>query len=420
MTSIIKEEGTGPRLAPRSKGDRIVALQNLLHTLDSCNPYPSTHDTEYRPACPPLDREANKGLNASGGSIFGPVDFFGQEDYRWRVDREVRRLLPEVDKVTRERFERRVKELYRCGKTVAVRTCSCCGEDRPESGSFAGSKRTCRWKACPYCSWTRAKKVGEFYQRAAEEVQGKPGDQWQMLTITTRYNPRNPAELTWQALRSRSRLVLKAARVLWQKVFKKAGAAMFRSIECSMRGHVHCHLLYLGPEVDAKALTDLLQVKVGGSIGYLYVKTIEVGDEDDLGNTLPIQIGRTAKYMAKGTFGYGTETMEGWFAFEENAKCINPRLAARWEIATYKLRMTDRYGELRGVSFSEADYKYVPPDDSKACCQHCGVQGEWETAYRRAEVFIQDMHIAGHRAMEGSSWVPWWRRKKRRLKPWEV
>jgi len=241
-----------------------------------------------------------------------------------------------------------------------------------------------------------------------------------MFTITTRYNPRNPAELTWQALRSRSRLVLKAAQTLWKKKLKGPGTSMFRSIECSMRGHVHCHMIYLGPEVDAKELTDFIQAKVGQGLGYINAKTLEIGDTDEVGNLLPIQIGRMAKYMAKGTFGYGTETLEGWFGLEENTECIDPKLAARWEIATYKLRMTDRYGELRGVSFSEADYTYVPPEDTKTVCQHCGVQGEWETAYRRAEVFIQDMHIAGHRALEGSSWVPWWRRKKKRLKPWEV
>jgi hypothetical protein len=349
------------------------------------------------------------------------VEFEGQADYRWRVDREVRRLLPEVADVRKRKgLESRLGEMARCGKRVSVRTCECCGEDRPQSGSYAGAKRTCKSKACPSCSWVRAKKVGEFYERAGEEVTGPDGHVWQMLTVTTRYNPRDPAEVTWQALRSRARLVLKAARALWQKPMKAPYAAMFRSIECSMRGHVHCHLLYLGPEVDAKELTDFLQQRVSRDLGYVYSKTLEVGDNDEAGNLLPIQVGRTARYMAKGTFGYASKTNEGWLAWEESTECIDPKLAARWEVATYGLRLADRYGALRKVAFSASDYSYTPPDDSRTQCDCCGAVGHWGTSYRRAEVFIQDMHIAGKRALEGSSWVPWWRRKKRRREVWEV
>ena len=319
--------------------------------------------------------------------------------------------------------------MKRCGSTVSVRTCTCCGEDRQESGSYAGAKRTCKARACPYCSWVRARKVGEFYEKAGEELEGLPGYKWQMLTITTRYNPRAHGDVTWQALRSRAKLCLKAAQVLWKRLGRAPKVAMFRSIECSMRGHVHCHVLFLGPEVDADEITTYLQQKVGAGLGYVYASTLDGDDGGGGGNHLPpraeeeevatrrsslaVAVGRAAKYMAKGTTGYVVQSNEGFLGMEEGAKTIHPVLAARWEIAVYGMRLTARYGLLRGVDFSEGDYSYTPPDDSKVACSKCGAQGRWETSYRKAEVFIQDMHADGKRALEGSGWVPWWRRKKR-------
>jgi len=393
-----------------------VALQNLLHTLDQHKS--DQHKPDYAHMfyfTQPLDTEGSKDTSTGGGSIFQPLEFSGQDTYKKGVRREYMRLLPKLDGDKAKALEKRLKEFHRCGDRVAVRTCEYCGGDRPESGSFAGTHRTCKWKACPYCSWVRAKKVGEFYERAAEDVEIPEGWSWQLLTVTTRYSPWHGDDVKWEALRVRARLVLKAARHLWKTALKVKGAAMFRSIECSTRGHVHAHLPYMGPEVDSGELTRLVQHEVGQGLGYVYSKTIEVGDADEMGNRLPAQIGNAAKYMAKGTFGYGSsdDDREGWFEQDEYAVCIDPRLAARWEIATYKMRLTDRYGVLRGVDYSESDYRYETPDDSKVACHRCGTKGEWKTSYRRTEVFIQDMHWEGLKALEGSNWEPWWRRKKR-------
>lgn len=428
--------GDGPLTGTTvSMGMSPMALRNLYHTLDEHNP-DFTEEFYFRL---PLEKEDDKSISEGkdrgnsdegengkryssgrgGNSVFGELNFTGEDVYRenvvseyWRLLSEMRELGGEDEKKYAWLLGGRVKEFERCGDKVVVRTCECCGEDRAGSGSFAGSTRTCTWRACPYCGWVRAQKIGEFYEKVGENVDIPDGYVWQKLTVTTRYAPWSHDDVTWQALRHRARLVLKAVKKLWEKKLKVTGGGMFRSIECSARAHVHGHLLYLGPPVDSKELTDFVQKEVSRELGYIYAEDLKPGDQDETGNWLPTALKNVSKYMAKGACNFSSDDKEEWFAGMGNAECIDPRLAARWEIAVYKMRLMDRYGALRGLDFSESDYSYEPPDDSKTACSHCGTVGKWKSSYRTAYLWIQDMHEAGKQALEGSGWQPWWRRKQ--------
>ena len=345
---------------------------------------------------------------SNGGVVFDEC----VESYPWGWRREVvselRSLLKDQDATTRKRLEKRIGEFRRCGQMVLVRTCECCGCERDGSGSFAGAHRTCKLTVCPTCGWVRAKKVSEFYLQASEEITAAapaPTYQWQLLTMTTRYRPDLESEVTWEALRARARLVAQAASKVWQKKLKAPGAAMFRTIECSVRGHVHAHLLYFGPPVDESALSDLAQKLCGDGLGYVHKSPIEGGDGE--GNQFPVEVARAARYIAKGTSGYGAEFDEGHYGFHgDDAPKMDPRLAARWELATQRMHLSQKYGAFRGLDYRRSDYSYQPPDDAEVACEHCGVVGEWTDSYRKAEVWMQDCHDRGNAAMIGGRWIP--------------
>jgi len=218
-------------------------------------------------------------------------------------------------------------------------------------------------------------------------------------------------EVEWQALRARARLVAQVGSKLWLKSLKAPGAAMFRTIECSVRGHVHAHLLYYGPPVDEQALTDTAQKLCGDGVGYIHKRPIEGGDE--MGNQLPMEVAKRARYMAKGTSGYGAEFDEGHHGYHgDKSPSMHPKLAARWELATQRIHLAQKYGAFRGIKYQRSDYSYEPQDDSEVACEHCGVVGEWHDEFQRAEVWMQDCHARGNAAMIGGHWTPWWRRYK--------
>ena len=414
-----------------------MASDNLSHCSDGCpaestsipqhihTQYDSMDGEPYPPD--PLDRQVKKeerpeedsGIGrlvfSHGGVVFDECRGSYPFGYRREVASELRLLLLDQDRKTRDRLEKRLREFSRCGQMVLVRTCDCCGEGRDGSGSFAGAHRTCKLTVCPTCGWVRAKKVSEFYLRASEEItaDAPPGHDWQFFTVTTRYRPDLEEEVTHEALRARARLVAQVGSKLWQKKLKAPGAAMFRTIECSVRGHVHAHLLYFGPPVDTDALTTLAQKLCGDGVGYIHSRPVEGGDQT--GNQLPLSesVARAARYMAKGTSGYGAEFDEGHHGYEgDSSPTMHPKLAARWELATVRLHLSQKYGGFRGLDYRRSDYSYEPPDDSEVACEHCGVVGEWSDSYQRSEVWMQDCHARGNAAMQGGRWTPWWQRYK--------
>jgi hypothetical protein len=417
-----------------------VAIGNLSQSSGVCppgsTPFPqhihNQHDsTDGEPYPPhPLDRQVIKDRRPENDSVIGKLQFskggvvFDEceesypSGYRREIAYELRSLLQDQDSKTRDRLEKRIREFNRCGQMVLVRTCSC-GCERDGSGSFAGTHRTCKLTVCPTCGWVRAKKVSEFYLQAGKEITaaGPPGHEWQFFTVTTQYRPDLESEVTWQALRSRARLATKVGSKLWQKKLKVDGAAMFRTIECSVRGHVHAHLLYYGPHVESEDLTNLAQKLCGDGVGYIHSRPVEGGD--GMGNQLPMEVSKAARYMAKGTSGYGAEFNEGHYGYEgDETPKMHPRLAARWELATQRMHMSQKYGAFRGLDYRRSDYSYEPPDDAEVGCEECGVIGEWHDEYRRAEVWMQDCHIREKVAMIGGRWTPWWKRHKSPPEGW--
>jgi len=418
--------------------DRLMSESGELHESDdSCLYIPEGVDEEDELAELALSQEyGSQILSHGGGDVDGsdssiPIDgklLFGDSSsiraypifdrvqsvsprlFRQRVVDAARDILRGAPKPERDRWSRRFKEFERCGAVVAVRKCECCGEERVGSGSYAGSHRTCKWTTCPTCGWVRSKKVQEFYNDIWDRISGPEDYKWQFYTVTTKYNPFDEEDVTVEALRRRTFAIKKAVSTLWNKVLKCDEAAMFRTIECSVRGHVHSHVLYFGPELSGEDLTVAAQDFCGQEIGHVHREVIEFGDQ--MGNQLPVSIERAVRYMAKGTSGYGSDFDEDYQAGLTNGVGMDPVLAARWEIASQRIHLSQKYGALRGIKYQRSDYTHEEPDDSEVACQSCGVVGEWKNAYRSAELWIVKCHDEGVSAFVKGKWKPPWLRGK--------
>jgi len=326
----------------------------------------------------------------------------------WRVEvgllssREERRAL-----------ERRLDEFMKCGQSILVRSCGCCGSDREGSGTYEGT-RTCKCRVCAACAWVRAKKVGEMLESAFDSLGGSDGYHWQMVTVTIRYNPTDEDDLSAVALRSRALLAGRVGKRAWTELLKVPGAGMLRTIECSKRGHVHLNLIYFGPTVYKEDFERTVKV-VDCRVGFCDIKKLDsdpaprgkrVKCDDPRGSKKAVKT--AAKYVSKGLESGRGGNDEDWLAGDRAARVVDPILAARWEIAAYKLKLMQRYGALRGVALDEhgREGESGHEDDSEVVCDCCGSVGAWKTVYRKAENWIQEMHDKGCAALVGSEWKP--------------
>lgn len=319
---------------------------------------------------------------------------------------------------------KRAETMRTCGSTVDVRQCGDCDMARSGSGRFT---KTCKSRSCPVCSQTRSSNIADFLEHAYDEVPARDGYRWQFVVLTTKYDPSDTVDVEPAALRSRALLAAKLARVAW-KALGVPGAAMLRTTEVSARGMVHANLVYYGPLIDDPAARvtkfelDAELAAVDCRAGRCNVQILDsdpvmgqpgkrVKSDDPRGSKSAVK--RAARYAAKGVAAkragkttYGpTAPGEGWLGEQEMAVVIDPRLAARWEIAAYRLQLTQRYGALRKLDLVE-DAQPLPEDDAETPCGGCGVVGHWKWARCDTEAWVRTNHERGHAALQGSTWAP--------------
>lgn len=300
-----------------------------------------------------------------------------------------------------------------------VRSCGGCGDVREGSGTFSGTT-SCKTKACPFCCWRRAKEVGDFFDLAFRAVD-HPGYRWQMVTVTIPYEPAEAA--TVEDLRRRAHRAGKVGAFLWKAELKQDGAGMYRHVEVSKRGHVHLHALYFGPPLDHVVLERLVQTSAhADTVGSIHVQAVdyvhrpregtkglrEVSD-DPRGSQEGLK--RAARYISKGLdLGGGTHE-ESWMADQSLAATVDPRLAARWDIATYGMKLSQRYGCLVGLDLdaepqADEESPQEPEEDDDVVCTGCGCVGDWHTVAVRTDEYILSCHAKGQKALAAAKWRP--------------
>jgi len=300
----------------------------------------------------------------------------------------------------------RADEYDRCGQVVAVRRCEHCGETRPGSGTFREVKRTCNGRSCPYCSWVRAQKRVELLRYAAKTLDEVPGYEWQLLTVNPQYDPdRRSDDMSVKGIRSRALANIKVGKELWKKQLRCPGAVMLRCIEISDRGHVHIHAIYYGPPVE-KRLASEVAAKLYRRQVLVSVKRIKGGAKG---------VARAARYAAKSVKGSAAAFDEDFLAGEKSGKLLHPQLAARWELASKNLRLSEAYGAIRGLSVPRPSEEGGPHDDGDVKCS-CGAEGHYRTVYRNVQSYLIECHLKGLAGIEGNRWLPYWMRENVRRK----
>ena len=292
-----------------------------------------------------------------------------------------------------------------------VRQCGGCGVDRAASGAF---NRSCKTRSCPTCSWARSSERGEFLGSAFDLLTGPSDYAWRYIVLTIPYSPRDEEDLTAVALRSRTLLAAKLGKGLWKTLLKKPDAAMYRAIEVAHRGHVHLNLLYFGPSVT-KLQVEVAAAAVDCRAGSANVQDVDhepatrqqwarfrkgTKAKDSRGSKESLK--RLARYITKGMESNKGIFDEEWLGGDNIASTIDPVLAARWEIATYRLQLVQRYGALRRLKVEKYDHVALQEQDEEVACGGCGTVGDWRSVARNTEDWIQRCHDVGWKALSRS------------------
>lgn len=364
-------------------------------------------------------------LSSGRFSACYPPQMYSYPFYKARVCEALTRLADEpVWWMKPDAIRRRELALRLCGRFVKARACKCCGGARHGTGRpdpYAHDCRPCNARSCPFCARRKARKQAAELAAQFEKIE-VPTDSaygafgWKLITLTTKRDPRDPEAHTPAALRSRVKTLAKIREEVWHEWlgFRRegkrggkvpiAGTALFWSIELAGTGHVHMHMIYLGPYIP-KPLLDSLAAGVDESAGFT-----DVVERDSRKAAY-----EAAKYACKSPGGMA----EDWLCGQKR-EVMNPELAARWEIGTYALRMQGCKGLLYDMDVPEDDESddASEPDDSAISCEGCGTVGKWFWKTFETQVWIRACHAIDQPAFERSRWLPrgerFWRKRLQR------
>ena len=216
------------------------------------------------------------------------------------------------------------------------------------------SERLARWDAQRAATDRRDREI-RLAKRDLHGLRHPDGWRWRMITISPPWNPRDPAEYSPAGLAARVSRVREAWRALWDAGLATGGlaAALWR-VEVSARGHVHAHVLYLGPWASQRWLAA-----TAGMI---------VDVREARGERGRSAIVEAVKYALKGPAPRGA-----WLAGEAS-HVPHPRLAAAWVVASRGKRLTEAWGTMR-EALREQDASGPAELDGEPrapCCASCG------------------------------------------------
>lgn len=329
-----------------------------------------------------------------------PLRRMGYARFRNAVARELLVLAPSLPHgKVRRAMKRRAWRLVRCGQLVRVRECGDCGEARPGSGVLGGYDARCESRCCPVCARARSAGVREWLGRALDVVHKKASlhwtgaawvelpnpPSWKFITLTVRRDVTDPAEHDHEALRKRLRALQRGWRRIWATWRHLPHAAAFYRVELAGTGHVHAHILVLGPSSVAQ---QWVARELGAATAELTGNTAEPFVKIQTVKHAEV-ISELAKYVTKIPGIYN----EGWLA-GHNLEVSDPRLVAAWELATYGQRTYERYGALRRIPLDEsvrhgeeillsaAERAELDPTH----CPACGCEGRYRWGVWRGSV----------------------------------
>lgn len=148
-----------------------------------------------------------------------------------------------------------LKRAYRlrgCGANMRTFRCKGCKHLAPGVGEL--DLLPCRSRVCPSCDRVRSRREAARLIAHMDRIRAKhklPKDERpKFWTFTSAFDPKDPNQVTADALAVRVDLLLRVIAKLWGRVFKPRGAiAMFVRVELGLSGAVHAHAILIGPYV---------------------------------------------------------------------------------------------------------------------------------------------------------------------------
>jgi hypothetical protein len=224
---------------------------------------------------------------------------------------------------------------------------------------------SCGLRTCPFCARRRAQRLRRRLRNAWDHREKDRRMDLRFLTFTVRYDPTDPADVTAEALRERKKRALAAWSSIWRSYLKPRGRAAARAVEVGASGVVHIHVLYWGrrPEIDQLRGRWLLKIPDSPFVDVQPVKKPKKA------------IAELAKYLTKSASPAKADV----FAGSKVGTFIDPRLAARVELAFAGDRLIECYGDWRNIDVdADDDHDAAEERDlSNATCACCGRVGQW-------------------------------------------
>lgn len=356
--------------------------------------------SESKPVTSRGQKKTRRGKPSVIGHVCPPVR---KRLYAWK-HATANALLNEAETLpygkVRRSITRRAIALKLCGTVAEARACEC-GAIRAATGRQANppNAHPCQLRSCPLCSRRSAQRRRSKMKRILAALTLYPNYALRFGTLQAAYDPRDPAELTIEALRARIDGLLKAMKAVWRAGLRRVGTGLVYGIEIAGSGFVHLHFLCYGPYIPKKWLEETARTAFE-RVGHSWIE--KVAD-----NGISKAVLEVCKYIGKSP----SPLSEAWYDSSER-EVMDPVLAARWELACAGRHLIGVLGVFRGAARpkvdpapANAERPHPAAADASVTCSHCGRVG----CFRNAKVPSLQLVLACHRVREraflGSKWV---------------
>lgn len=221
---------------------------------------------------------------------------------------------------------------------------------------------------------------------------------WREWTIGTKWDPAKRSEYSVDVMRERVQVVKDVFKTLWRQLSFGGVASAILSIEISMSGHIHGHVLFYGPYVPWKWLSEESQ-KVHHRAGKVTVALVSDRskkrwdpEKQDYIPVLNSAIREAVKYAMK----QPSVTHAEWIAGKKHMKMMHPEVAANWTVATRSTRLKERFGlitEIPGPTPHEHKETTCPICKNVISWMHFSLKNTQQTAMELGPLWKQRLKI---------------------------
>ena len=333
--------------------------------------------------------------------VFPPASI-NRWEFQTRTANELKRLAKtfRLGK-TRRSLTRKARALKACGTRTRVMVCVDCGKSRPGSGVQCSPGHHCSLRICPICQRNESERcVAELRPLVSRFIDSssrpeREGYSFRSGTLTAQYNPKDPKDVSVEALRERVLALQASITHAWRKQQRSGaewtlhcpGAGLVYGIETGKSGNVHMHFVYFGPHIQ-KAEFEKTVREAYSDAGFSYIRKIS-GNTKHTTTKNRAQLERAVCEALRYTYKAPASLDENWF--DGPRVVMQPELAARWEVATRGVQLHNRLGAFRHQSFNDDRQEStiddgastgtdrVTSDRSEPVCPHCGSSNGYTT-----------------------------------------